>query len=471
MNNRLIGTFISASFFILISAFDAAYNLEIEIFNFLILSNIFFLLLQHILNKKITFELFFISFIILFIFTKPIAGFLTGDSTRYLKIVLFNSIDFDTSRTKLILSIYVLVAHIATFIGIAFDNSRQSKISNHENKIFNAASIGLVNNIILITVFIIFIPIQISFVIFIFENGYLALFNSDEFWGLSMRDLLTRTLYVCIPIRFILEINSNESTSKTLITILTIFIISELLTGQRGHAVLLLVAMYIYYYLKTNEEIALTRLFFYGFLSLSVIFFIDIVRSSEVSDSFLITALEGFGNPLNTHQIGFYFENELRDLQNSYYSLYGINDYVDRVLNPALNEVYLTRSSELLEISSYLGHKLTYLINYNSWLGGYGTASSFLLELYIDFGLPVSIIVLSLLIVCFKFLENFVRNNSSILMSLIFITFIQYLLFIPRGSISNFFPTLIFTLFVFLSIAISSLILQRLKNLLNKIYT
>ena len=91
MNNRLIGTFISASFFILISAFDAAYNLEIEIFNFLILSNIFFLLLQHILNKKITFELFFISFIILFIFTKPIAGFLTGDSTKYLKIVLFNS--------------------------------------------------------------------------------------------------------------------------------------------------------------------------------------------------------------------------------------------------------------------------------------------------------------------------------------------------------------------------------------------
>ena len=271
MNNRLIGTFISASFFILISAFDAAYNLEIEIFNFLILSNIFFLLLQHILNKNITFELFFISFIILFIFTKPIVGFLTGDSTRYLKIVLFNSIDFDTSRTKLILSIYVLVSHIATFIGIAFDNSRQSKISNHENKIFNAASIGLVNNIILITVFIIFIPIQISFVIFIFENGYLALFNSDEFWGLSMRDLLTRTLYVCIPIRFILEINSNGSTSKTLITILTIFIISELLTGQRGHAVLLLAAMYIYYYLKTNEESALIRLFFYGFLSLSVI--------------------------------------------------------------------------------------------------------------------------------------------------------------------------------------------------------
>ena len=129
MNNRLIGTFISASFFILISAFDAAYNLEIEIFNFLILSNIFFLLLQHILNKKITFELFFISFIILFIFTKPIAGFLTGDSTKYLKIVLFNSIDFDASRTKLILSIYVLVAHIATFIGIAFDNSHIQRLA------------------------------------------------------------------------------------------------------------------------------------------------------------------------------------------------------------------------------------------------------------------------------------------------------------------------------------------------------
>ena len=419
--------------------------------------------------KKITFELLFNAFIALFIFSRAISGIIYEDASLYMTINTYGNIEIDEKITKFIFSIYCLVIHLSFLIGLLFKNNYSSPQDNEPffKKIFNH-QIYSVNNKLLIVLFIFFVPIQISYINFILTNGYLAIFNSDSFSGLIYKDLITRVIYLSLPIAFIFQIKTFQSISKLLLFLISLFIFLELLTGQRGHAVLLGLSLYLYYSICLNKNIGVQRLILYAFISVILLVSIDALRSSESSESLLLIALQGFGTTLNTHQTGIYFEENLRDMQNSSYALYGITDYIERLLNPGLENIYNTRSHELLITSNYLGHKLTYLMNKETWLLGYGLGSAFLLELYIDFGKYIALFLMTIVLVFYKFYESKIKFSNGFLSNLIFINLVQYLLFLPRGSLSNFFPTLIFILFFYAFVFIASLVLQHVKNIINQ---
>ena len=93
---------------------------------------------------------------------------------------------------------------------------------------------------------------------------------------------------------------------------------------------------------------------------------------------------------------------------------------------------------------------------------------SFFLELYIDFGKYIALFLMTIVLVFYKFYESKIKFSNGFLSNLIFINLVQYLLFLPRGSLSNFFPTLIFILFFYAFVFIASLVLQHVKNIVNQ---
>ena len=431
-------------------AINFTVDLSLKSFTQAILFNISLVLIAHLFLRKITFEFLFNSFIVLFIFSRPISGVIFSDETLFSTINTYGVIEVDNDITKSILATYCAIIHISFLVGILFRSNYMKlsfklrfldKPTNHQ--------INFVNNFLIIILFILFIPIQISYINFIFTNGYLALFNSEDFTGLVYKDLISRALYLSLPIAFIYQIKVKQIISKNLLILITLFIFLEILTGQRGHAVLLAVSLYLFYSVSLNKNIAIYKIITYGFFALAFLVIVDILRSSDSSDSILLLTLQGFGTTLNTHQAGFYFLENLRDMQDSSYSLYGLTDYIERILNPGLEKIYNNRSHDLLVTSDYLGHKLTYLMNKDTWLLGYGMGSAFFLELYIDFGLFSSLLILTMILILYKLFEYRVRFSVGFLSSLVFINLTQYLLFLPRGSLSNFFPTLIFTFFFY----------------------
>lgn len=455
--------------FLTIIIIDFAISIPMQSFTKLILLNIFLVVLYQISIRKITFELLFNVFIVLFIFSRAISGIIYGDDALYTTINTYGYIEVDEEITKFIFSIYCAIIHISFLIGLIFKGNYYLPYKNNtfSRKIFNH-QINSVNNKLLLLLFIFFIPIQISYINFIFTTGYLSIFNSDGFAGLIYKDLISRAIYLSLPIAFIFQIKTFQSISKSLIFLIGLFIFLEILTGQRGHAVLFGMSLYLFHSIALNKNIGLVKLSIYTFVSIALLVSIDILRSSESSQSFLLIALQGFGTTLNTHQVGIYFEENLRDMQNSFYSLYGITDYIERLLNPGLENIYNTRSHDLLLTSDYLGHKLTYLMNKDTWLFGYGLGSAFVLELYIDFGIYISLFFMIMLLILYKFYESRIRFANGYLLSLIFINFTQYLLFLPRGSLSNFFPTLIFIIFFYSFIIATAYLLFNIKKILNQ---
>jgi len=108
------------------------------------------------------------------------------------------------------------------------------------------------------------------------------------------------------------------------------------------------------------------------------------------------------------------------------------------------------------------------LMNKETWLLGYGLGSAFLLELYIDFGKYITLFLMTIVLVSYKFYESKIKFSNGFLSSLIYINLLQYLLFLPRGSLSNFFPTLIFILLFYSFITVSSFVLSYMNNNINQ---
>ena len=82
-------------------------------------------------------------------------------------------------------------------------------------------------------------------------------------------------------------------------------------------------------------------------------------------------------------------------------------------------------------------------MNYDAWLAGYGTGSAFLVELGVDVGYLAAILIMVGIFFGFRLYSRFLYSNASPTASLIYITLLPYMLFLPRGSLSNAFPEVI----------------------------
>jgi hypothetical protein len=254
---------------------------------------------------------------------------------------------------------------------------------------------------------------------------------------------LTRFLYVNFSLFFIIAILFDEKIPKIIVLFLVIFLLLEILPGQRGHAVLFVLGLLVWKNTVRPVKLKLFKFVIASSTAVIALVFADIFRGSKAPLGNIVTyALNGFGMPLNLHQFSFYYSQQLKDYDKTY-SMYAITEYFERIFNLNGGVNYEGRSGELLNQTSYMGHKISGIVNYEGWLIGYGTGSAFLAELILDFGELTAIIMLGLMFFAFRFFSRHVSYSRSIFWSLMYVTFTPFLLFIPRGSLANAVPNMI----------------------------
>jgi hypothetical protein len=217
----------------------------------------------------------------------------------------------------------------------------------------------------------------------------------------------------------------------------------EILPGQRGQVVFFLLSLLAWHSVFSDKKFNSFKAIFVGIASVLLLVLVDVLRGSkEITQSFVSYILNGLGMPLNLHQFGLYYSSVLGS-DNHTYSLFGISEYFDRLgdADSAIN--FGVRSGDLMAQSSYLGHKISGIVNYDAWLAGYGTGSAFLVELGLDVGYLAAILIMAGIFFGFRLYSRFLYSNSSPTASLIYITLLPYMLFLPRGSLSNAFPEVI----------------------------
>lgn len=445
---------------------DEVIGLSPLIFGLLMLFNISAIFLVLLFSKKITFELIFTGFTILFIFSKLVAGLIESDPTFITRTDLFGVIDISDEITKNIFFIYAIVCTILFCISTLFRSRSMEAFEFACDYRWNLC-LHKINSLIIYFAASIYLFVQCFYIVYVFDAGYLSVFADQDFWGLGYRDLLSRMLYANFSIAFILATFHKDIKVKAQSVFAILFLILELLPGQRGHVVLFCMALLIWRALILDLRINPIKFLASMILMLSLMFIIDMFRgSASESENILSFALNGFGNPLNFHQFSLYYQEALMSY-NVTYSTFGIEEYLSRIFGLTGPLDFSVRSGELWSQTAYLGHKVSGLVNYDAWLAGYGTGSGFLPELWMDVGLLGSVFVLTVLFVVFYTLAAGVRrSNAKVFPSLVLITVIPYFLYIPRGSLSTVFPELIsvVTYWCFVSLVTSLAVSVSLKK-------
>jgi len=453
----------SIIFLLTITLTNELFDVSLHTFGILILLDIFMILALYISKRQFTFELFLIFLIILFIFSKFAAGVLESDPSFYNETDLFQVIHISDDITKSIFFLYAILVNILLTISIILP---LKKLTNSLGRKFNRDwlhSLDFVNSTLIATFFLCYLYVQFYYISYIFDTSYLKVFNSSEFWGSNYRDLLSRLLYVNLSIAYILSVFLKKPKYKAILIVGIVFLFLEILPGQRGHVVLFILSILCWKSIVSNSRFRLLGATFLFIGSLFLMVILDFFRgSSPVSEGFLAYALNGFGMPLNLHQFSMYYQMELQSFERVY-SVYGVKEYFDRLFNFDNSVDFINRSGELLSQTSYLGHKISAIVNYEAWLAGYGTGSAFLMELWLDFGYFIAIVILTIILFGYRLLSHYIRLSSSLAPSLIYLTITPYFLFLPRGSLSNAFPSLVSVLIYWYMICILVTIVNKLK--------
>jgi len=269
---------------------------------------------------------------------------------------------------------------------------------------------------------------------------------------------------VALPLNFILGLLLSRK-SFVFLLVFVVFLVLEILPGQRGHVVLLVLSLISWIYLSKNKQINLKKMFVISLICVFLFAAMDVLRGAKYYDVGAIAHMfDGYGMPLNVHQYVYYYQEELRT--DGSYSLFGVIEYFNRLLKiNNLNIDYGLRSEELYDVTTYLGHKLTGIVNKKAWLAGYGTGSPFVMELMLDTGyVPAIFLVLVLFSLYLKF------SSSSFLMSnpyfgLMYVTIFPYMIYLSRSTLSTMFPKLIFvSIYYFVLIILAHLIYKFVKK-------
>ena len=438
-------TFIGISIIALlvVNLVNEAIGLSVRSFGLLLLANILVVFGFLFLKRKLTYEFLFIGLVILFIFSKFVAGLIESDPRFYSQTDLFAFVNIPDAMTKNIFLLYAILVNILWFISIllpinysVFDHTKVP-----DRKWIN--TLIIVNASIIVPLFLSYCAIQFYYLRYIFEVGYLGVFDSSSFWGQGYRDLTSRALYVNYTILAICHLRYEKKSSRLIILSGVIFLVLEILPGQRGQVVFFIMSLFAWHSIFSNKRFNSFKAIFAGIAIVILLVFLDLLRGSKaITQSIVSYILNGFGMPLNLHQFGLYYSNALGD-DNHTYSLYGISEYFDRLFNPESVTLYSSRSEALMDKSSYLGHNISGIVNYEAWLKGYGTGSAFLVELGVDVGYMAATVIMAIIFFCFRLYSRFLYSNASPTGSLIYITLMSYMLFLPRGSLSNAFPEII----------------------------
>jgi oligosaccharide repeat unit polymerase len=280
------------------------------------------------------------------------------------------------------------------------------------------------------------------------KYGYLGFYlNYSDF--LSMRPLFVRVFdsmfYLCTF--FLLLSNRVDKRVKRLIFFFAVFCeLIELISGDRGRVFsYFLVTMLLY-----NNKIGKIRVILIAIIGFTIIISSQFVVSYRFNEKISFKPLDVFTSFLYQQGVS---QNVLGMVVENKGYLNNVSDCgLEYLFAPVIDEMnqhlkYLPQSEERAYESYHLSQKLSFFMDSNRYLNGFGLGSSYLAELLLSggffgvfFGNVILVILLNRL---------FVLTSRSIFLGTMLFTFLPGLLLAPRASFIVFpFQDIIFILVI-----------------------
>jgi oligosaccharide repeat unit polymerase len=417
--------FISFIFFIIALNLIFDYILPIEDLKYMFLLNVLLSVLYYfIIFGKLWHPIFFFigtltlfqgGFIISSIFDNDVDlsyVFLMG-ANIYLKE--------DTVRlTILLISLSYWFALIGAYLGsigkIKIKNLK--KVKNYDYNFLKQLFLA-----ILFVAIPFYIYKQFIYFSYFLQYGYLAFYQSTEF--LEEAGFLVRSFSFLAPIAFLGYFLLEKNKKLILLICLIYFIISipTLLSGFRGQFYTFWLTIFLFYKHKFNNKLSFKTLFILIVIISITGLLISFVRENISSNSEFI---------LNKNPILEFFKQQGVSFYVTAMAIEFKHEFTPNILKYLMWEFISAISSTALSVPGRaFATDLMIKINYDGYLMGYGTGSSYLAEAYL-LGGPTAVCLTSFFIGYFlsKLYKNFEYTN--IYIKILIFTIIQYVFFLPR---------------------------------------
>ena len=247
-----------------------------------------------------------------------------------------------------------------------------------------------------------------------------------------------------------------------------VYLFLTLFGGHRGLCVLGLLLVFVYYFYRDKYSVEgewIKRKWIITCCSLMPVFLIlltamnDLRKGEEVSFNSVADGLTNFvyQQGVSVVVIKRAYENEKQLNSDSYYSLHFLNENLFALFDD--EEYHSGNSEEKAQSKKWMQHTLPYILWPSLYLAGQGTGSSYVAELYQDFGVLGVILGNILYGLLLSKITLFSRNH--IFITTIKLIIVMQLLWAPRGGFTEFIsvfmtPTSIVALsFIFIGSALA----------------
>lgn len=401
--------------------------------------------------KNNIFLLIFYIVIFVFILSRPTISMLQNNNWWYISHTSTNW----SMKAIAISLIVLLVSNIIS--NLLFKNHSLSEKNNCKLNIINKYKIEnatLIRKILLILIIVFFIAsIIVSVDKLMFMHGK----NYEEYYVSYINKLPSIIYYLSALLIPSIMIYLVQKPSKFCTCfVLILYIISQIpmfIIGERGAVVkaILFSFLYLFYiidkesvkkYINTKNVVFSLVIVFIGIIFLGGY---NYIRSNQKISNFnpfsiFVDFFYKQGTTYDTINYGYVYKDLLPNKEEKKYTFGPIIDTVrdNSIMRKLFNfeEISNKNSIEAAMKRNDLSHALTYTVKKDDYLKGHGMGSSYLIELFIDYGY-VGIIIFSFVIGIFLSNMNILLNKKN-LISIISLYSIKEIYFIPRAAALSF---------------------------------
>lgn len=397
------------------------------------------------LESRIFFLFFQLTFF-LFLEAKPLILLITGEEliSSINSNLFFDQLSIEHNIITLLLSQYSLF--FAYYLFDKFQRDNENKLATN----YNASYIKRVRSISIKLMYISFIPalfILIEKGIFVkssnFTSYYVDYTSKFPLPIIKISEAFRPLFYIYLATL------PNKKEAKLPIIVFLIYSVATLSFGQRNEFILNLIVLFVYFYLRNSFSLDIKEKWFSFKEKITILILCPLIiifsviydyirRDLSISNVSLIQIIkeffitQGSSNEIITH--GYLLEERIPK-QEVYYTFGTVYNYITQnIVFSSLfdNEQFAQNSIEMATRGHSFSATLTYLNYPINYLNGIGMGSSYVAELYFDFGY-VGIILGSIVIaIVLKYLNTYIFSKW--IFTFFALLCLQSLLFIPRSS-------------------------------------
>lgn len=226
-------------------------------------------------GQLVSFFFFFIVFLYLFHFGQVImSGLFSSYEYDYVNYIYHYMPDNSTLLQTLILSINVINL---TFIGGLCAQGEGVKNRPFQNDLKKSDSVYMISKILIIVLLPFRLIIDIRQLVSAFIGGY---YTSIKVSVSGVVDSLASIWYIML---IMLYVSAPKKQKKTIAVIALIYAAIKMLTGNRGHEMVMLISLFIVMFVQSEKQFSLKKIVLFCFAGYFALVFLDVIFEFRIS--------------------------------------------------------------------------------------------------------------------------------------------------------------------------------------------